>query len=64
MQKPERYINHSCDSNTVPKNNCDVAISKIEKGEEITSDYSKIESLDDFKCKCESKNCKLNLKCF
>lgn len=44
MQEPERYINYSCNSNTIPKDNCDVVICKIRKGEEITSDYSKIES--------------------
>lgn len=58
MQEPERYVNHSCDFNTFPKNKCDVAIRDIKKGEEITSDYSQIESLDNFECKCGAKNCK------
>jgi SET domain-containing protein len=37
---PERYINHSCDSNTTIGDYCDIASRNIETGEEITSDYS------------------------
>jgi|SRR3989344_3544361 len=40
---PERYVNHSSNSNTVQdiKNACDVAIRDIQKGEQITTDASK-----------------------
>lgn len=57
MQAPERYINHSCDSNTKPVNQTDIAIKNIKKGEEITSNYSGT-SNPDFTCNCGSKNCK------
>ena len=53
MQSPEKYINHSCDTNTVAKNKSDIAIRSIRKGEEITSSYPNIS----FKCKCGSKKC-------
>ena len=57
MQPPERYVNHSCDSNTRVKNQCDVAIRNIKKGEEITSTYNNKKSPISFKCKCGTKNC-------
>lgn len=40
---PERYVNHSPDPNTYPnlKNQCDVAVKDIKKGEEITTDATK-----------------------
>ena len=56
MQPPERYVNHSCDSNTKPTEKSDVAIKDIKIGEEITSDYSRITSVS-FTCHCGSKNC-------
>jgi len=58
MQPPERFVNHSCESNTKPKDNCDVAIRDIKKGEEITSDYGDMEGLEGFRCRCGSKSCK------
>ena len=56
---PERYVNHSCNPNTSPVNDCDVAIKEIKKGEEIAGDYSKenIPNLN-MKCSCNHKNCK------
>jgi len=63
LQPPERYINHSCDANTTIKNNCDVAIRDIKKGEEITADYS--EDLPpgvEMKCECGSKICRSIIK--
>ena len=40
---PERYVNNSSNPNTIQdlKNKCDIAIRKIHKGEEITTDASK-----------------------
>lgn len=40
---PERYVNHSSNPNTVQdlKNQCDVAVREIKKGEQITTDASK-----------------------
>jgi len=40
VQPPERYVNHSCDNNTVVRDFCDVAVRDIDAGEEITSDYT------------------------
>lgn len=57
MQAPEKFVNHSCEANTRVKNNCDVAVRDIKKGEEITSDYGK-GGLVFFECKCGSKNCR------
>lgn len=64
MQKPFRYVNHSCNSNTKVENFCDIAIKNIKKGEEITSDYN-----DDappegevIECNCGAENCKGFLK--
>lgn len=53
MQSPEKYVNRSCDTNTIPKNLCDVAVRSIKKGDEITSNYKNIS----FKCGCGSKSC-------
>ena len=55
---PERYVNHSCSPNTFIKDNCDIAIKDIRKGEEITSDYVKGKIPDSFICKCGSRSCK------
>lgn len=59
MQPPERFVNHSCDANTHADNFRDIAKRDIERGEEITADYSE-ETVPDFKmkCKCGSKNCR------
>ena len=59
MQPPERYVNHSCNPNTIGKDFCDIANRDIKKGEEITSDYSDYadEGLS-FECNCKGKNCK------
>lgn len=59
MQPPERFVNHSCDANTFVFGRCDVAKRDIQKGEEITSDYTEINSpYVDMKCNCGSKNCR------
>lgn len=59
MGIPERFMNHSCNPNSYPKNQKDIALKDIKKGEEITTDYS-LSSLDDWevKCNCKSKNCR------
>jgi hypothetical protein len=55
------YINHSCKPNSVLKNKIEIAaLANIEKGEEITIDYSTIEA-DPYwkmKCKCGNRNCR------
>jgi uncharacterized protein len=58
MQEPERFINHSCDPNTISKNFSDIANRDIKKEEEITSDYSKVSSGGPtIKCNCRSPKC-------
>ena len=58
VQPPERFVNHSCSNNTEVQDFCDVAIRRIEVGEEITSDYGSDGSGVSFKCKCGSENCR------
>jgi SET domain-containing protein len=58
---PLRFINHSCHPNAAiitPRTL--VALVKIEKGEEITMDYSLTEAGQDYtlKCLCGAKNCR------
>ncbi len=63
MQPPERYVNHSCDSNTHAENFCDIAKRDIRKGEEITADYSE-ESVPNLnmRCNCGSRKCRRIIK--
>jgi len=58
VQPPERFVNHSCDNNTVVVEFSDVAIRSIKVGEEITSDYSSDGSGISFTCSCGSLNCR------
>lgn len=58
VQPPERFVNHSCDNNTVVVNFSDVAIRSITKDAEITSDYGSDGSGSSFKCSCGSANCR------
>lgn len=58
QRPPERFINHSCNPNSIRKEELLVALKHIRKGEEITVDY-RINAYDNWKmrCKCGSKNC-------
>jgi SET domain-containing protein len=59
LQPPERFVNHSCNNNTVVRNLCDIAVRDIQVGEEITSDYSSSDSGDQsFQCACGAPNCR------
>jgi uncharacterized protein len=58
VQPPERFVNHSCSNNTEVRNFCDVAIRRIDVGEEITSDYGSDGSGVSFACQCGSENCR------
>ncbi len=58
MNSPEKYVNHSCNPNSLVKRFSDFAKRNIKKGEEITTDYSKESIGIKIKCKCGSKNCK------
>jgi len=63
QQAPARYVNHSCEPNTLVKDYCDIAIRDIKKGEEVTSDYSKCLGVDEvIVCTCGRKNCKKIIK--
>ena len=59
LQEPEKYINHSCNPNTFVRNQAEVALRDIAKGEEITCDYS-LEGVNEweFPCNCRSANCR------
>src|ERR1044071_4783878 len=50
VQSPERFVNHSCDGNTEVRDLCDVAVRRIEVGEEITSDYGTVGAVVSFEC--------------
>ena len=59
LQPPERFVNHSCNNNTIVRNLCDVAVRDIQVGEEITSDYSSSDSGNQsFLCACGAPNCR------
>jgi uncharacterized protein len=56
---PERYINHSCDANTVPGVFCDIAARDIKSGEEVTTDYRHFFIPEgSFTCACGSPLCR------
>lgn len=61
--KSFRYINHSCDPNTIPCTQFDwfkfIAIKPIKAGEEITFNYThnEPEISNPFNCTCGSDNC-------
>jgi len=59
MQAPEKFLNHSCDPNSISKGRSLFALKPIRKGEEITVDY-RINAFDRnrWRCYCGSKNCK------
>ena len=57
MGIPERYVNHSCHSNSRVRGMSDVATRDIRKGEEITGDYE-AEDWKDFICHCGAEDCK------
>lgn len=61
MQYPERFVNYSCEPNTLIKNFSDVASRDIKKGEEITTNYDD-EDINAFECKCGSKKCNSIIK--
>jgi len=58
VQPPERFVNHSCENNTEVQDFSDVAIRRIEIGEEITSDYGTDGSGARFECLCGSVVCR------
>ena len=58
VQPPERYVNHSCDNNTLVREFCDVAVRDIRAGEEITSDYEMDGAGLKFECRCGSTECR------
>ena len=61
---PESYINHSSHPNTTQdlKNKCDIAARNINKGEELTTDYSiNAPPHAKMKCLCGSGNCRKSI---
>ena|SRR3989344_3811348 len=58
MQEPMRYLNHSCEANTVSDDGKDVATRPIRAGDEISSDYrSEMKAGERMKCRCRTKSC-------
>lgn len=59
MRVPGKFLNHSCDPNSISKRSSLFAMKRIRKGEEITVDY-RINAFDrnKWRCYCGSKNCK------
>ncbi|MBI2233221.1 MAG: SET domain-containing protein-lysine N-methyltransferase [Candidatus Aenigmarchaeota archaeon] len=58
MGVPERFINHSCDPNAIPKGRSYFASKSIKSGQEITVDYRiSAYTKQKWKCHCNSKNC-------
>jgi len=63
MNSPGRFVNHSCDPNTITKESAKkrvpyIALKPIKKGEEITGDYRiNAHTGNTWKCYCGSKNC-------
>lgn len=59
MRAPEKFINHSCDPNSIFRGRSVFALKPIKKGQEITGDY-RINAFDGrrWRCYCGSKNCK------
>ncbi len=56
--EPERFVNHSCDPNTVPGSFSDVAGRDIEMEEEITANYRLFSNPNrSFICQCRSPIC-------
>jgi SET domain-containing protein len=62
MQDPEKYVNHSCSPNSKVVGDSDVAISDIEGGVEVTSDYGKEGNMLSFECNCGANNCRHLIK--
>lgn len=63
MQKPEKFINHSCEPSTYVKTIDGVrhvlAMHYIKSGDEITYDYTiNGDNEGTFECRCGSKNCR------
>lgn len=56
--EPARCVNHSCNPNTVAKDNANIATRRIQEGEEITTDYELEGALNAFTCNCGSENCR------
>lgn len=57
MQTPEKYVNHSCNSNTKTDGLKDIAVRDIKKSEEITADYNS-DGVITFRCSCGTENCR------
>lgn len=58
MLEPMRYVNHSCEPNTIPIRSADVAVRDIAVGEEITSDYRPVMPAGErMECRCGAVSC-------
>ena len=59
FKTPARFVNHSCNPNARGSARCDIAIRRIEAGEEITVDYvaEQVPGLR-LECNCHAPNCR------
>lgn len=55
-----RYINHSCESNTLTLPDCEVeiAVRDIEAGEQVTDDYGTLRLPEPLRCCCGAASCR------
>jgi hypothetical protein len=65
LTSPNRYLNHSCQANTTPKDGFNIALRDIEINEEITTNYLR-EDLSPLtmRCNCNRPGCKNIIKNF
>lgn len=63
---PWRFLNHSCDANTMVRGNCLVAVRLIGTGEEVTFNYNatEYEMAYPFTCRCGSPFCTHEIRGF
>jgi hypothetical protein len=58
-----RFVNHCCEPATMaPGYDFEVALRDIEKGEELTCDYSSLNLERSFKCLCGAPGCRRNVR--
>jgi len=58
-----RFMNHSCESNTMMTDyGFEIAVKDIEQGEEITTEYGLLNVQEPYELYCECTNCRNHLK--
>lgn len=58
-----RYVNHSCDANTLSTGyGFEIAVRDILPGEQVTDDYGLLNIETDLNCGCRSERCRWNIQ--